>query len=294
MKIGMRLPTREPFIDGEFLTEWARRADAAGFSSLAVTDRVVHHAKEPLVALAVAAGVTSRIRLCASAIVVPSRETTLLARQAASLDALSDGRFTLGVGIGVRTDDYTATGTEFHTRGRRVEEQLARLRRIWAGEPADPERGIGPIGPAPVRPGRPEVLLGGYVEKVAGRIARWGDGYLAPVGGDPASNLALWERIRAAWREAGRPGEPRWVTGAYYALGPDAEAVADRYIQENYGFKPELARRIRSNVPTSPQQIYDAVRRLEDLGADEYVLRPCTTDFPTLDAITEVVTAMPA
>jgi alkanesulfonate monooxygenase SsuD/methylene tetrahydromethanopterin reductase-like flavin-dependent oxidoreductase (luciferase family) len=290
MKIGMRLPTRESFIDQAFLTEWARRADAAGFSSLAVTDRVVHHAKEPLIALAVAAGVTRDIRLTASAIVVPARETTLLARQAASIDALSNGRFTLGVGVGVRVDDYEATGTEFHTRGRRVEAQLAQLRRIWAGEQAG--EGIGPIGPAPVRPGGPEVLIGGYVDAVAGRIARWGDGYLSPVGGSPESVLALWQRIQEAWREAGRAGAPRWVTGAYFALGPNADEVADRYIEANYGFNPNLAKRIRSNVPTSPQAIYDTVRRLEDLGSDEYVLRTCTTTFEELEAISEVVQAM--
>jgi hypothetical protein len=144
-----------------------------------------------------------------------------------------------------------------------------------------------------VRPGGPEVLIGGYVDAVARRIATWGDGYLAPVGGDPASAVGLWGRIQAAWHEAGRTGSPRWVTGAYYALGPDADVVADRYIQENYGFKPDLARRIRANVPTSPQAIYDAIRRLEDLGSDEYVLRPCTTDFATLDAISEVIAARP-
>ena len=292
MKIGMRLPTREPFIDWAFITEWARRADAAGFSSLAVTDRVVHHAKEPLIALAVAAGATSRIRLTASAVIVPTRETTLLARQAASLDALSNGRFTLGVGIGTRQDDYLATGTDFHTRGRWVEQQLAQLRRIWASEPAG--EGIGPIGPAPVRPGGPEVLIGGYADALVGRIAHWGDGYLAPVGGDPAANLVLWGRIKDAWRNAGRAGQPRWVTGAYFALGPNADEVADRYIDENYGFKPELARRIRANVPTSPEQIYDAIHRLEDLGADEYVLRTCTTTLDELDAIGEVIAARPA
>ena len=291
MKIGVRLPTREQFVDQEFLTEWARRADAAGFSSLAVTDRVVHHAKEPMIALAVAAGVTKQIRLTASAIVVPSRETTLLARQAASLDALSNGRFTLGVGIGVRRDDYAATGTDFHTRGARVEQQLAQFRRIWAGEPA--ADGLGAIGPVPARPGGPEVLIGGYVDAVATRIARWGDGYLSPVGGSPESVLALWGRIKDAWQEAGRAGSPRWVTGAYFALGPNAEDIADRYIEENYGFNPGLAQRIRSNVPTSPQAIYDTVRRLEDLGSDEYVLRTTTTTFEELDAISEVIQARP-
>ena len=130
MKIGIRLPTREAFVDQAFLVEWARRADAAGFSSLAVTDRVVHHAREPLIALAVAAAATTRVRLCAAAIVVPTRETTLLARQAASLDALSGGRFTLGVGIGVRTDDYAATETDFHGRGRRVAPPAGKRRRL--------------------------------------------------------------------------------------------------------------------------------------------------------------------
>jgi len=291
MQVGIRLPTREPFIDGEFLAEWSRRAEQAGFSSLAVTDRVVYFAKEPIIALAVAAGVTSRIRLLAGAIVVPSRETTLLARQAASLDALSGGRFTLGVGIGVRPDDYLATGFDFHRRGRRIEEQLAQLRRIWAGEPA--AEGIGPIGPAPGRPGGPEMLIGGYVAAIARRIATWGDGFLAPVGGHPTAVIEQWQRIQAAWREAGRAGQPRWVTGAYYSLGPDGEAVADRYIQANYGFKPDLAARIRSNVPTTPEAVLEAIRRQEDLGADEYVLRPCSTDFATLDAITEVVQSRP-
>jgi hypothetical protein len=84
------------------------------------------------------------------------------------------------------------------------------------------------------------------------------------------------------------------VAGAYFALGPNAESIADRYIEENYGFNPSLARRIRSNVPTSPQTIYDTVRRLEDLGSDEYVLRTCTTTFEELDAISEVIQSMPA
>src|SRR6185503_14170700 len=81
MKVGVGLPIREPHIDGTFITEWARRADAGPFSSLAVTDRVVFYAKEPLIALAVAAGVTQRVGLMTTAIVVPTRETTLLARQ---------------------------------------------------------------------------------------------------------------------------------------------------------------------------------------------------------------------
>ena len=114
-----------------------RRAPIAGpFSSLAVLDRVVLPVHEPLMALAATVGVTRRIRLLASVVIAPTRETTLLARQAASLDALSGGRFSLGVGVGVRRDDYLATGQAFERRGRRLDEQLAILRRLWAGERA--------------------------------------------------------------------------------------------------------------------------------------------------------------
>ena len=81
-----------------------------------------------------------------SVLIGPTRETTLLARQAATIDVLSGGRLTLGVGIGVRENDYLATGYDFHRRGRRAEEQLPLLRRLWAGEPVG--GGTNPAVPA--------------------------------------------------------------------------------------------------------------------------------------------------
>jgi alkanesulfonate monooxygenase SsuD/methylene tetrahydromethanopterin reductase-like flavin-dependent oxidoreductase (luciferase family) len=287
MRIAIGLPTRGRHVTAESLREWAVRADAGPFSSLGVSDRVVTIAQEPLIALAVAAGATRRIGLLTSVLLAPTRETTLLARQAASLDALSGGRLSLGVGIGVRPDDYEATGADFHRRGRRLEEQLATLRRIWAGEPAG--EGIGPIGPAPARAGGPEVLIGGYLPVVARRIATWGDGFMSPGGGDPDQMAALWVEIVDAWRAAGRPGSPRWVTASYYSLGPKAEQNADDYIQTHYGHNPALARRSRANVPTTRQALLDQIRRREDAGASEYLLRPVLEEPDALDALAEAV-----
>ena len=293
MKIGVGLPIREPHIDGSFLTEWARRADRAGFSSLAVTDRVVFYAKEPLIALAVAAGVTERIRLMTTAVVVPTRETTLFARQAASIDALSGGRLSIGTGVAVREEDYVATGYDFHKRGQRLDEQLAILRRIWAGEPADPEKNIGPIGPAPVQKGGPELLIGGYHPgAVLRRTVTWGDGFLAPDGMAPDTAVELYGQIRDAWTAAGRAGKPRFVHGGYYALGPNAEAEADEYTEVNYGFKPELAARMRKGIVTSPEAIRDLVQRRGEAGVDEYIFRPCTEQLPAIDQLAEVVATL--
>jgi alkanesulfonate monooxygenase SsuD/methylene tetrahydromethanopterin reductase-like flavin-dependent oxidoreductase (luciferase family) len=286
IEIGIGLP-RVGSVGGEFLLDWARRADAGPFSSLAVTDRVVHDAHEPLIALAASIGVTRRIRLLTSVLLGPTRETTLLARQAASIDALSGGRLSLGLGIGIREDDYTATGYEFRARGRRLDEQLPILRRLWAGEPLG-ER-IGPIGPAPARFGGPELLVGGYVDAVVRRIAAWGDGFMSPGGGEPARMSELWQRILEAWAAAGRTGRPRWVSGSYYALGPNADEAARSHVGSYYGFDPELAERRIRGIPTTPAAVEAAIERQVEMGVDEFILRPCSADIASLDGLADLI-----
>jgi alkanesulfonate monooxygenase SsuD/methylene tetrahydromethanopterin reductase-like flavin-dependent oxidoreductase (luciferase family) len=268
------------------MLEWATRADRGPFSSLVVTDRVVSNALEPLSVLAIAAGATRRVRLMTSIVIGPTRETTLLARQAASIDLLSGGRLTLGIGIGVRENDYLATGLNFHRRGRLVEEQLPTLRRLWAGEPLSNE--IGPIGPAPARPNGPELLIGGYVPAVARRIAAWGDGYMAPGGGEPESMLEMWKQINKLWKQFSRQGQPRWVGASYFALGPNALEQASRYIDANYGYNPELVQRRLRGIPMTREAVEDAVKRQSDMGVDEFILRPCAAELDQMERLAEI------
>jgi alkanesulfonate monooxygenase SsuD/methylene tetrahydromethanopterin reductase-like flavin-dependent oxidoreductase (luciferase family) len=290
MQISIGLPMRVAGVSSGFLLDWARRADEGPFASLVALDRVVNRSLEPLTVLAAAAGVTRRIRLMTSILLAPTRETTLLARQAASLDALSDGRLSLGIGIGIRESDYTATGFDFHRRGRREEEQLEILRRLWRGEAL--AEGIGPIGPAPARPGGPEVLLGGYVPAIAGRIARWGDGFMAPGGGEPAAMAELWALINREWEAAGRTGRPRWVGATYYALGPDADTAAAEYIHHNYGFDPALAARRLRTLPKRRDEVEAAIVAQAALGVDELILRPITASWSMLDELAGIAVAM--
>jgi alkanesulfonate monooxygenase SsuD/methylene tetrahydromethanopterin reductase-like flavin-dependent oxidoreductase (luciferase family) len=285
--IGVGLPTGAVAGRPTALLEWATQVDAGPYSCLAVPDRVVYPAYEPLVVLAAAAGVTRRVRLLTSILLGPTRETTLLARQAASIDGLSGGRLVLGLGIGVRTDDYEATGTSFRTRGRRLDEQLATLRRLWAGEAT--EAGPGRIGPVASRAAGPEVLIGGYVDAVAHRIATFGDGYMAPGGGEPDRIRELWGRIRAAWTAAGRSGAPRFVGGSYYALGPRAEAAARAHIDRWYGFDPALAERRLRGIPMTPDAVEAVIARHVELGVDELVLRSCGPEPESLAGLTELV-----
>ena len=286
MRIAIGLPSRVASATGAAMLEWITRAERGPFSSVVVTDRVVSQALEPLSVLALAAGATQRIRLMTSVVIGPTRETTLLARQAATIDVLSGGRLTLGLGIGVRENDYLATGFDFHRRGRRAEEQLPILRRLWSGENLSGE--VGAIGPRSGNANGPELLIGGYVPAIVQRIAKWGDGYMAPGGGEPESLLKMWRQIEQAWQEAGREGKPRWVGASYYALGPNGADHASRYINANYGYNPDLAARRLRTLPASRAAVEEAIKRQNDMGVDEFILRPCADDLDQMDRLTEI------
>jgi alkanesulfonate monooxygenase SsuD/methylene tetrahydromethanopterin reductase-like flavin-dependent oxidoreductase (luciferase family) len=286
MRVAIGLPSRVSSASGAVMLEWITRAERGPFSSVVVTDRVVSQALEPITVLAMAAGATQRVRLMTSVVIGPTRETTLLARQAATIDVLSGGRLTLGVGIGVRENDYLATGFDFHRRGRRAEEQLPILRRLWSGAAMSDQ--IGAIGPRPYRPDGPELLIGGYVPAIVQRIAKWGDGYMAPGGGEPENLLETWHQIEDAWQEAGRTGKPRWVGASYYALGPNARDHANRYINANYGYNPDLAARRLSTLPASDSAVEESIKRQADMGVDEFILRPCADELDQMDRLAEI------
>lgn len=135
MDVAVGLPATIPGVERDQLLEWARRAEARGFSSLATLDRIVYPNYEPLIALAAAAAVTERIRLMTAILIAPYRANgALVAKQAATLHHLSGGRLTLGVAVGGREDDYEASGVDFHTRGRDFDEMLATWKRVWDGD----------------------------------------------------------------------------------------------------------------------------------------------------------------
>jgi alkanesulfonate monooxygenase SsuD/methylene tetrahydromethanopterin reductase-like flavin-dependent oxidoreductase (luciferase family) len=163
---------------------------------------------------------------------------------------------------------------------------LSVLRRLWSGDALSPA--TGPIGPRPVRAGGPALLIGGYVPVIAQRIATWGDGYMAPGGGDPPALMDMWRRINAAWKEAGRAGRPRWVGASYFALGPNAPDHASRYIQANYGYNPDLAQRRLRALPTTPGAVADTIKRQVEMGVDEFILRPCAEDLDQMDRLAEI------
>ena len=133
MEIGIGIPNSVRGATGKELLEWARRAEAAGFSSLASIGAVAYPSYEELTVFAAAGAVTERIRFLSNVLIAPARSTAELAEQAATVQELTGGRLTLGLGTGWREADYVLTGRDFAGRGRPFDQQLADLRRAWSG-----------------------------------------------------------------------------------------------------------------------------------------------------------------
>lgn len=274
MDIGIGLPNTVPGTEGRRLVDWARSAEDAGFSALGTIGRLVYPNYEELVALSAAAAVTGRIRLTTGVLLAPLySNTALLAKQTASLDRLSGGRLVLGLGLGGRDDDYAASALPITGRGRRFDQQLTELKRIWSGE----RYGFaGAVGPEPVRRGGPELILGGMAEASFRRVALLGDGWIMG-GGTPDMFAAAAAAVDKAWQEAGRPGKPRKLSLAYFALGPNARAQADNYLLNYYAFMGDMAKQIAAGAAVSPEMAKGYAAAFESAGCDELIFVPTTS-----------------
>jgi|tagenome__1003787_1003787.scaffolds.fasta_scaffold20932840_2 alkanesulfonate monooxygenase SsuD/methylene tetrahydromethanopterin reductase-like flavin-dependent oxidoreductase (luciferase family) len=285
MDIGIGVPNGVRGTTGPQLLDWARRAEAAGFSTLASIGAVSYPSYEELTVFAAAASVTERIRLLPNVLIAPARSTAELAKQAATVQQLSGGRLTLGVGVGWRESDYRLTGRDFAGRGRVFDRQLADLQRAWAGEAL--EEGTRPVAPDP-GPGGVPILVGGGTDAAIRRAVEFGVGWTA--GGLPPKMAApLVERVRAAWRDAGREGSPRIVALNYFSLG-DTEEQSRAYLLDYYApMGSETAEMIAGGAHRSAQAVKDVVAGFVEAGVDELVLDPTVSDPAQVDLLAEVV-----
>jgi alkanesulfonate monooxygenase SsuD/methylene tetrahydromethanopterin reductase-like flavin-dependent oxidoreductase (luciferase family) len=286
MKIGIGLPAAIPGVKGELILNWARQADAGSFSSFGILDRIVYPNYEPLITLAAVAGATQRIRLMTTVLIAPLRNASMLAKQAASLDALSGGRLTLGLGVGGREDDFEAVGADARNRGKRFEKQLQTMARIWSGERFSET--VGPIGPAPVQATGPEVLVGAYSEAAIKRVGHWNDGYIAG-GRSPQQVPEFFRLAEQAWQKAGRSGKPRLVVCSYFGLGPNAAERVAETIVHYYSFLGAGAQQMAGRIPSTPEAVRGVIEAFKSTSADELILWPCIAELDQIKRLEEVI-----
>ncbi len=237
MKIGISLPVRELENDLGAIKAFAEAADELGFAHLRVPDQVIRHGgghlHEPMTILAYIAAVTSDIELVPSVIILPSRQTVLVAKQAAELDLLTGGRVRLGIGVGNNADEYLALGQDFKTRGARCVEQIELLRLLWTRETVEFEgnwdkvSGAG-INPLPIQ--RPIPIWMGTasdpVVSVIKRLGRQTDGWFVIC--TPENYMAIMEKIREEARSAGRDPSTIGSEAGVAVVGPRESEWQDR------------------------------------------------------------------
>ena len=307
MKVGIGLPTMLAGTERALVLEWARRADAGGVSTLSTGELLTTGSYDAIVALSAVAAVTERARLMTNVLVVPLHNAGVLAKQAATLDKLSLGRLTLGIGVGGRKPilyeltsdplahanypDFASAPAPYEGRAARCEQQVEYMQTIWRGEAPMP--GVPPIGPAPVRPGGPELLCGSFSPPAIRRAARWADGITNfDHGADAAKVGKDFAVAREAWATAERTEAPRCVGSFFFALGPRAAEGKEAFLNSHYAhLSDEGKQRIGATIQTTTAAaVSAALRAFADVGADEVLLVPM---MPALDQVDRVVELLP-
>ena len=277
MDVAIGLPNAVPGTTGDQITEWARRAEARGFSSLGTIDRIVYPNLEPLVSLAAAAAVTERIGLATTVLLGPLRPNPVaVAKQVLSLHALSGGRMTLGIGLGGREDDYEHAEVDTDTRGKDLDAMLARIKEVWDGDEMGPHTGS-----------QPRILVGGSVEASFERAARFGDGWIGA--GAPPDQFAEWRAsFEQVWSKSGRSEAPQNATLAYFSLGDQAEEDARSYLTDYYAWLGEdVANFIANSAAKDPDTVKQYLSAFEQAGCQELFLFPSSSDPQQVDLLAD-------
>ncbi len=294
MQVGMTLPVMEPALDADLLEDWACRADHGPFSALCFGERIAFDNPETLTLLGAVAAWTARIRLSTTVVVPQLHDPVLLAKSLATGDLLSGGRLSVGLGVGGRDEDYDAVGADLGTRTMAgMAERAAVMRQVWSGE--NLTGATRPVGPRPVQPGGPELLVGTLGRRTVRHAAAWADGVAGmTMDLDVAATAALQDVARKAWAEAGRPA-PRLTTSFWFALDEtsgDPRGQIRRHLRHYMSWLPTDL--VDALTPTagyagSASGLRAVLQRFADIGTDEVQLIPTDRDPDQVDRIAEVV-----
>lgn len=277
MDVGVCLPTIIPDLKPGRAVEWAKKAEELNFRTLAIADRLASVRYECLIGLAAAAAVTERARLLTAIMIAPLQPNPIyLAKQAASIDHISNGRLSLGFAPGGRAEDYEMSGMNFHRRGRDLDRHIEVMKATWRGENG--------VGPAPIQPGGPDVLLGGSSPQTFARVAR-NNGWIAGAGGGAAGFTKGKEQVMEQWEKAGRAGTPRLLAVGHFSLGPNADANARKVLGYSYG--AERAEPMVQAMPRTAEAVIELLQSFAEAGCDEMILAACDQDLKQLDLYAE-------
>lgn len=283
MRVGVVFPQTEIGTDPSVIRDYAQTAEELGYTHILAYDHVLganpasrpgwsppftykDTIHEPFVLFGYLAGLTKRIELVTGVIILPQRQTALVAKQAAALDVLSGGRVRLGIGIGWNPVEYEALGQDFKNRGRRCEEQVELMRKLWTNELVTfqgrwhqvTDAGLNPL---PIQRPIP-VWFGGGADQVLSRVARFGDGWFPLLGPDEKCRAAI-EKLRSYAREAGRNPDSIGIEGRIFAGDrPVQEWLDEISAWKKLGATHMTINTMKAGFPTPAAHI-EAIRRFQ-------------------------------
>jgi len=289
----MTMPVMEPELDAALLRDWARAIDEGPFSSLCWGERIAFDNPDNLTLLGALAAWTDRVRLVTTVIVPQLHDPVMLAKGLASGDMLCGGRLTVGVGVGGRHEDYRAVGADPATQTMRdMAERVAVMKRVWAGEKLTDS--VLPVGPAPVQPGGPPLLVGSIGPKTVRSAAAWADGLAGnTLDLDAAKQNELFDVARQAWARAGK-STPHLMTSFWFAFGSPEQSRAQvhRHLRRYMNWIPPEF--VDAMAPTTgwagnEDELLAVLRTFEDIGTDEVQLIPTSSDLDQVRRAADVV-----
>ena len=292
--IGLAFVNPAPLTRPENIVNFAKKCEAMGLHSMWTIDRIAYDNLEPLTILAAAAGATQRIRLGTSVLLPGLRHPALLAKIVATLDFISNGRVTMGVGFGSRENDFTAVEVPFEGRGSRAVECVQLMKRLWTEENVTYKGRFFNVqnltlGPRPIQKPVP-IFTGGGAEIALKRAGTWANGFICGSSAIPEF-ATTWEKIAQYARTAGRnPNEIEKAGLTFMAINDDnAKAVKtlENYVMRYYG-------RLRADVAStslvgSGTAIADRIEAFLSKGLDTLIIGVADPDPKQVDLFGEKV-----
>jgi len=293
--IGLAWVNPAPLTKPENVVNFAKKCEAMGCQSMWTIDRIAYDNLEPLTVLAAAAGVTQKIRLGTSVLLGNLRHASHIAKIVSTLDFISNGRVTLGLGFGSRESDYKAVEIPFEHRGSRAVEQVQLMKRLWSEDSVTFKGKFYnvenlSVGPKPIQKPHPPIWTGGSAEVSLKRAGTWADGFICGSSAIP-DFPSTWEKIAGYARAAGRdPNRIRKAGLTFMAIDDDqskAVRAVEDYVMRYYG-------RLRADVANtslvgSPAAVTERIGAFLSKGPDTLIIGVADPDPRQLDLFGEKV-----
>ncbi|HVR17359.1 MAG TPA: LLM class flavin-dependent oxidoreductase [Candidatus Limnocylindrales bacterium] len=293
--IGLAWVNPAPLTKPENVVNFAKKCEAMGCHSMWTIDRIVYDNLEPLTVLAAAAGATQKIRLGTSVLLANLRHPSHVAKIISTLDFISNGRLTVGLGFGSRENDYKAVEIPFEHRGSRAVEQVQLMKRLWTEDNVTHKGRFYnvenlTVGPKPIQKPHPPIWTGGSAEVALKRAGTWANGFICGSSAIP-DFPATWEKIAGYAKAAGR--DPNKINKAgltFMAIDDDqnkAVKTVEDYVMRYYGrLRVDVA---NTSLVGAPSAIIDRIGAFLSKGLDTLIIGLADPDPRQLDLFGEKV-----